>query len=423
MKRRHFLTAAGLSFARCAAVPLLARQPKRGRTQKNELKKLVVIFQRGGNDAINTLAPVGDREQQQRYRAMRPDLSIPNEHLLSLNPSPFFGFHPSLAPLSDIINAGKASFVHAVGYPSMNTSHFVAQSFLETAEPGNRRGSGWLNRFFAADPAARPFRALMVAANVSQTMTGPYTVPVSNNFGLLNMPLHGRLAANERDAYEHALRTLAVEGHDHRVPALKRTTESLLAMFDRFEDRNADSYQPANEAEYPETDLGYRLKHAAQMLKDEPSELNIEAVMVNHEGYDHHAAQVVPGQVTQGNHANLLADLSRGIQALYQDLGPDALDNVVVLVISEFGRTLHQNGSHGTDHGHASVAMVFGGANHGVALNGGADWPGLEGNHLPWRTDYRDIYSEILRGHLNAGDHEIRQAIPNHTPTPLGILG
>ncbi len=423
MQRRRFLSTLAAGLGATCALPLFARPAAATQRRKAGLKKLVVIFQRGGNDAVNTLAPVGDAGQARLYRDFRPTLHLPDNALLSLNASSFFGFHPAFAPLADLINDGRAAFAHAVGYPSMNTSHFVAQSFLETAEPGNRRGSGWLNRFFAADPQQRSFRALMVASNVAQTMAGPYTVPVSNNFGLLNMPLPASLRANEQADYAQALRSLASQAHHHDVPVLENTTHGLLDMFDRFQDRNADSYQPANNAQYPDSDLGRHLKHTAQMLKDEPSELNIEAVMVNHDGYDHHAAQIAEAGPTQGSHANLLGDLCQSIKALYQDMGPTAVDDVVVLVVSEFGRTLRQNGSRGTDHGHASLAMVFGGTATGRVLNGGGDWPGLVGNHLDWRTDYRDIYWELLRNHLGASDTEIAAAIPRHSYTPLGLLG
>lgn len=423
MLRRHFISTLGAGLGATCTLPLFAGRSSATGQRKAGLKKLVVIFQRGGNDAVNTLAPVGDAEQARLYREFRPTLNLPAGALLSLNSSAFFGFHPSFAPVADLINDGRAAFVHAVGYPAMNTSHFVAQSFLETAEPGNRRGSGWLNRFFAADPQQRAFRAVMVASNVAQTMAGPYTVPVSTNFGLLNMPLPASLRVDERAAYAQALRTLANDAHDHDVSVLTSTTHSLLDMFDRFQDRNAATYQPANGAEYPDTNLGNNLKHAVQMLKDEPSELNIEAVMVNHDGYDHHAGQIAAESPTQGVHADMLYELCQSIKALYQDMGPSAIDDVAVLVISEFGRTLRQNGSLGTDHGHASLAMVFGGTATGRVLNGGGDWPGLVGNHLAWRTDYRDIYWELLRNHLGASTAEITAAIPNHPYTPLGLLG
>ncbi len=421
MLRRHFLKAFGGGLAATTALPLLARvnpAPRKG----GSVRKLLVIFQRGGSDSLNTLVPVGDSTQYDYYRERRPNLHIPQGDLLSFNNTSFFGYHPSLAPIADLISGGKASFVHAVGYPNMTTSHFAGQAFLETGDPRNRRGSGWINRYLHASSGPGNFRGLMVDHNTSQMMSGPYTIPVSRNFGGLNMPIPGGMSGTDQTRYRQMVRDLAEDadykGHD----LLERTTDGLLGMFDAFQDRNVNNYQPANGATYSESGLGKSLKHAAQMLKENPSTLNVEAVMVNQANYDHHGGQV-NGSAIQGWHAGLLRDLANGIKAFTTDLGEAQMQDTLILVVSEFGRTVAENGSLGTDHGGSSLAMVIGGTATGQVINGGGLWPGLTPHRVPWVTDYRSLYWEILERHMGASSQAISQAIPNFTPQAVGAVG
>ncbi|CAM2011113.1 DUF1501 domain-containing protein [Acanthopleuribacter pedis] len=422
MLRRRFLKTLGGTLAAASAVsaiPLSARPTHHHKG--GNLRKLLVIFQRGGNDSLNTLVPV-DSTEYARYAEYRPNLHIPQGQLLSFNNTSFFGYHPSLAPLADLIQAGKASFVHAVGYPSMTTSHFAGQAFWETGDPHNRRGSGWLNRYLHASSGPGAFRGLMVDGNTSQMMSGPFTVPVSRNFGGLNMPIPGNMSGSDNTRFREMVRDLAEDadylGHD----LLERTTNGLLGMFDAFNDRNLNDYTPANNAEYPGGRFGDALKHAAQMLKENPSPLNVEAVMVNHPNYDHHKGQVA-GSAVEGWHAGRLSELANGIKAFTTDLGDAQMQDTLILVVSEFGRTVRENGSRGTDHGRAALAMLFGGTVTGRVINGEGAWPGLNGQFLNWNTDYRGLYWEILERHMGASPDVIRQAIPNFTPQTVGAVG
>lgn len=421
MLRRHFLKAFGGGLAATTALPLLARvnpAPRKG----GSVRKLLVIFQRGGSDSLNTLVPAGNATQYDLYRERRPNLHIPQGDLLSFNNTSFFGYHPSLAPMADLISAGQASFVHAVGYPNMTTSHFAGQAFLETGDPRNRRGSGWVNRYLNASSGPGTFRGLMVDRNTSQMMSGPYTIPVSTNFGSLDMPIPGGMSAADQSRYRQMVRDLAEDadykGHD----LLERTTDGLLGMFDAFQDRNLNDYEPANGATYSGSNLGKALKHAAQMLKENPSTLNVEAVMVNQASYDHHQGQV-SGSAIEGWHAGLLRDLANGIKAFTTDLGEQQMQDTLILVVSEFGRTVSENGSFGTDHGRSSLAMVIGGTASGRVINGDGLWPGITGNGLNWVTDYRSLYWEVLERHMRASSEQIRQAIPNFTPQAVGAVG
>lgn len=421
MLRRQFLKTIGIGAGTGMGLSLAARTPAGKRGSGENLKKMLVIFQRGGNDAFNTLVPVGNAGETADYQRIRPDLNIPSSRLLSFSNTDFFGYHPSFAPVADLIQAGKASFVHAVGYPDMSGSHFAAQAFWETGDPTNRRGSGWLNRYFHASTGAGAFRALMVENNIAQLMSGPYRVPVSTNFGLLDMPVPTSLTQDQVATYRQTLRQIAESADYKQNGLLEQASLGLLGMFDAFQQRNLDDYQPENGAAYPESDFGLRIKHAAQLLKEQPNPLSVEAVMVNHGGYDTHSRQI--GETsTEGSHAELLLELFSGIRAFYRDLGDSMINDVLVLVISEFGRSAYQNGSRGCDHGNKGLTMLFGGSVNGRVVNGGDAWPGLESRRDAWRTDYRDIYWEILARHFGAARSEIQQALPNFNPNTVGVL-
>lgn len=414
MNRRQFLQRGAAALSAAMATPLWLRA--NDSAVPNHGRKLLVIFQRGGNDAVNTLVPVGDRAEYERYRAGRPNLHLPQSDLLSLQTTDFFGFHPSLAPMAGLINSGRVSCVQAVGYPDMNTSHFVSQAYWETGDPANRHGAGWLNRYLQATYPGQPLRGLMIDRTMAQMMSGPYTVPVSENFGAFAMPV----PQNDNAYFGELMRDLAQAGPYGEDKALRNTTHRLLTMFDNFADRDLAEYQPNAGARYPDSAFGQRLKHAVQMLKDEPSTLNVEAVMVNQSNYDHHSGQI-GDSAREGAHADLLHELAQGIQAVTTDLGA-AADKLLILVVSEFGRTLRENGSRGTDHGGGALTMLIGAAATGAVRNGGDDWPGMTDHKLPWVTDYRDIYWEILERWLGANPAALREALPNFTPTALNLL-
>ncbi|CAM2011115.1 DUF1501 domain-containing protein [Acanthopleuribacter pedis] len=425
MKRRSFLRHTAGALAGSITLPsLLGATPSRNQAakapSKNSAKKLLLIFQRGGNDALNTLVPVGDAAEYAAYRAARPNLGLAKSDLLSLQASDFFGFHPSLAPMADLINGGRVSFVSGVGYPDMNTSHFVSQAVWETGEPGNRHGSGWLNRYLQASSRDAVPRALMIDSNQSQTMSGAYTVPVSENFGALDLPLPAD-AGPDAGRLQALMRNLNRLDAEAAQAGWTDSTDRLFSMFDRFRNRDLSQYQPANGAKYPNSRFGRNLQHAVQLLKDQPTPLNLNSVMVNHVGYDHHRDQI-GADVLSGSHAHLLGELALGIQAASADLGSE-LDDVLILVVSEFSRTVRENGSRGTDHGGGAVAMLVGGSATGRLVNSGAHWPGLTDHKLPWVTDFRDLYAEVLERHLGASQSEIGAALPNYTANRLGILG
>ena len=180
---------------------------------------------------------------------------------------------------------------------------------------------------------------------------------------------------------------------------------------------NPQQFAPENGAEYPTSQYGQALQQIAQLIK---ADVGMEIAFADVGGWDTHANQ---GN-TKGQLANRMQDFSRGLAALYRDLG-DRMDNVVVLTMTEFGRAMRQNGTGGTDHGHASVMFAYGGPIKGGKVYG--RWPGLapeqlyEGRDLALTTDFRDVFAEVLTKHMRA--REVASVFPGFRPAnPLQIL-
>jgi uncharacterized protein (DUF1501 family) len=180
---------------------------------------------------------------------------------------------------------------------------------------------------------------------------------------------------------------------------------------------NPQQYQPANGANYPRTPFGRSLLQIAQLIK---SDIGLEVAFTDIGGWDTHANQ----GASRGQLANRLQEFSQGIAALYRDLG-DRMNNIVILTMTEFGRTIRQNGSGGTDHGHASCLFALGGPVKGGKVYG--KWPGLaveqlyEGRDLALTTDFRDVFAEVAARHLKASN--LNQIFPGYNPNPANFRG
>ncbi|MDJ0840182.1 MAG: DUF1501 domain-containing protein [Acidobacteriota bacterium] len=420
MKRKTFLKALGGS-AFGSVLATGGVKHKRFKTGKGgSLKKLVVLFQRGGNDGLNTLVPV-ETVQYDYYKALRPTVGFAQNQLLNIpGSSGFFAAAPSLAPLLDVFQAGDLTFVHAVNYPGSDLSHFESQAFMETGVPGDTLMDGWINRFLSSTTGPGIVRGITVGNLIPQSVSGPIPVPVSENFGKVTIdgdPIHN---SAEKDAYEQQLRDLFALSPTMGNTDIYGTGNGIFNILDGFSDRNLEDYIPENGAAYPNTTLGQRVAHAAQILKDESSFLGVEVVTIDQPSYDTHDDQL-------GRQPYLLENLTQSMKAFYTDMGPVRMQDVVFLVVTEFGRRAYQNDSFGTDHGIGGVAMVMGSAASGIIINEEGDWPGLHSDDLSqgslaWRTDYRDIYWEILSSHMGLDNTTLNTIIPGHTYTPQGVL-
>lgn len=417
MGRRAFVKRGSMAMLALGLPPAFLVRPLLPRLSggiASRRKTLVCIFQRGAVDGISMIVPWGDPA----YGTLRRLTSIPapgrGERGSALDLDGFFGFHPSLSPLMDLYHQGTLGVIHAVGSPSPTRSHFDAQDFMESGTPGVKSTpDGWLNRLLQQtasvctgcdgrtldDPRAHALDHRMGQEGPVPALRGIAAGPVlprslQGEHPALSVPDLSRLPGLESAA---ALRQLyARTGGDEVIAA----GEEAFAAMEVLRALDPAGYVPAPGAAYPATPFGRSLSQVAQLIK---ADVGVEVAFADLGGWDTHVAQ---GGV-EGVLARRLEDLARGLRALHDDLG-SRMEDVVILTMSEFGRTARENGSGGTDHGHASGMLVLGGDVRGGRVLGA--WPGLapdrlhEGRDLALTTDFRDVLGEVAVGHLQARD-------------------
>jgi uncharacterized protein (DUF1501 family) len=409
--RRLFLKRSGLAFVGLGAAPGLLVRAAAAADGARRRRTLVVVLQRGAADALNIVVPHGERG----YYDARRTISIAEPRRSGdasvIDLDGHFGFHPSLEPLAPLWKDGRLAVVHAIGSPDPTRSHFDAQDFLESGTPGRKATEdGWLNRHLQAEGvSASPVRAVAIAPTLPRTLQGkaPAVAMTSiREFGL--RPTAGPAAARGFEAmYAAAVRdTLHATGEE--------AFEAMEAL------RAVDSSRPSDNrggARRARGSLGQGLAQVAELVK---ADLGVEVAFLETSGWDHHAAE---GGAT-GQLAARLRDLGASLAAFYRELGPRG-DDVVLVTLTEFGRTVRENGNRGTDHGHGSVALVLGGGVRGGRVHG--RWPGLgpsslyEGRDLAVTTDFRDLLGELLTRHMGASD--LRAVFPGHACDPQRFPG
>lgn len=373
--------------------------------QGEQTDTLVVVFLRGGWDALNVVPPISG-DDRGFYEKARPDIKITD--LLQLNDQ--FGLHPALNPLYDLYQAGKMGVVHAVGLNHDTRSHFDAQEYIELGTPGSKSiTSGWITRHLQQTGASSILPVM--ATNGSPTSLLNF-VPTVN----LNDPSDFSQWGNDLVASQQAALRQMYKGDSILHRAGLRTLEALNIVSPLVE----KEYQPSNGAFYNDDELGQQLKTIAQMIK---LDAGLKVAAVDFGGWDTHEYE------TDGNGgyiADLLNQLASGLANFYLDLDSGYTDRLSVVVISEFGRRLVQNESQGTDHGHGSVMLALGGNVNGGQVYGA--WPGLHNDQLydhadlAITTDYRQILSELLSTRL--GNSNIEAVFPGFSGNynPLGLF-
>ncbi len=384
--RRAFVKSAGLGFLALGLPPsFLVRAA--GAEQDGRGKILVVVFQRGGMDGLNAVIPFTDSA----YYALRPSIAVAEpaagaERAIDLDG--FYALHPALAPLKNIYDKGQLAVVHAAGSPDNTRSHFDAQDCMEIGTPGVKStADGWLNRFLQSPSiAGSPFRGVAVSPQTPRILAGSapaLTLSSREEFRLRNAGVGA------------SLQKLYATSTD---PLFRRGGNSLFDALGRL--RSVEAKSPPNAADYPAGKFAGGLKQIARLIK---ADVGLEIAFHEIEGWDTHVAE----GGAAGQMANRLRELGDGLVAFCRDLG-DRLEDVVVVTMSEFGRTARENGSRGTDHGHANAMFVLGANVRGGKVYG--RWPGLapevlhEGRDLALTTDYRSLCGEVLARHLNQRD-------------------
>lgn len=380
-------------------------------------KVLVTIFQRGAVDGLNMVVPFGEEQ----YYALRPSIAIPSPKKANgaIDLDGHFGLHPSMKPFEGLWRDKKLAIVNAAGSPDNTRSHFDAQDYMESGTPGYKgTKDGWLNRVLQANQTkdASPFRAVAMTQALPRALFGKAPSVAMTNLADFSIKA-GIYSQNMKGGFESI--------YEQNVKdTLGETGKETFEAVNYLKQANPSQYKPENGAVYPASALGRSLAQIAQLIK---AGVGLEIAFAETGGWDTHSNQSAGQNPSQGNLANLLRDFSTSIAAFTTDLGK-RMDDVVVLTMSEFGRTARENGTRGTDHGHANAMFVIGNTVKGGKIYG--DFKGLksetlyEGRDLDVTTDFRDVFSEVAYSHL--GTKDLRGLFPKYSSTKekfRGFLG
>ncbi|MEM7800132.1 MAG: DUF1501 domain-containing protein [Chloroflexota bacterium] len=417
MKRREFLQSAGmagvLGTSRSLFPKWMPRMAFRGDLSGSAPGDvLVCIFLRGGMDGLSAVVPYGEGKN---YYDSRPTQSVREPGAgegRAIDLDGLFGLHPALAPLKEIYDEGDLSIVHATGLTDATRSHFDAMQFMEYGVPGDKTiGTGWIGRHLqsAAWENQSPFRAVGMGLMVPTSLRGSVTSLAMRS--IADFHFKGR-----EDEMRRIQRSMAMlYASDAPTDLISSQANLVFETLEMIEDMNPDSYVAANGAAYYEEEFHTGLKQVAQLIK---ADVGLEVACLDLGGWDTHEYQ----GTLDGMFNNLIDILGRGLAAFYADMG-DRMGRVSVVVMSEFGRRLEENGSAGTDHGHGNVMFLMGGGVEGGSVF--TNWPSLrpealdEGD-LAITIDYRDVLAELVQNRI--GNPQIDQVFPNYQPSQLGLF-
>jgi len=379
--RRVFLRDGAATVVGLSMVPGFLARTAAAQSQRQKI--LVIVFLRGAADGLNTVVPF----KEKAYYEYRPTIAIPEpgtpDGALDLDGS--FGLNPALRALLPVYKEGHFAIINAVGTPDTGgRSHFQAQDFMESAAPGNKTvATGWLNRYLQITPETthHPLRATAIGENLPKALRGPASA--------MTVGRTAQGAASGMDLYQ------SMYNKDPNA-LLSGTARELFEVSKQLDALKPEDYRPAAGVNYPggQDGIGAGLRQVAQLIK---AEVGLQVAFIDtSNGWDTH-------QDESGRLPGLLNGLGGGLAAFYRDMG-DRMQDIVVLTMSEFGRTARENGNRGTDHGHANFMFALGGAVKGAKIYG--KWPGLakeqlnEDRDLALTTDFRDVLAEIVVRHL-----------------------
>jgi len=422
VNRRIFLKSSGLALVAGAFVPRVFVRMAAADTigapgAIHNGRVLVAIFLRGAVDGLNVVVPFGEAA----YYAVRPTIAVPrpgssaSAGAAALDLDGFFGLHPALAPLQGLYRDGAAAVVHAAGSPDPTRSHFDAQDFMESGTPGSKTTrDGFLARTLSVSSsgAASPVRAAALTRTMPRILAGAEGAVAVDRLARFGIRAPGDSAADAG-----ALESMYARSTEGELRTTARESFEALRV---LEAAAASRGGVANGARYPQGELGRSLSQIAQLIR---ANVGLEIAFADAAGWDTHAGQ---GGAT-GQLAARLGGLAQAIAAFARDLGSKMAD-VTLVTMSEFGRTVAENGNRGTDHGHGNAMIVVGGGVRGGRVYG--RWPGLsrdalyERRDLAVTTDFRDVFAEILTARMGLSAGELAAVFPGHAPgTRLGLVG
>jgi uncharacterized protein (DUF1501 family) len=396
----------------------------------NAGKTLVVVFQRGGNDGLNTIVPYTDPQ----YYVVRPsaltgagNIGIPRPGTgdgagIDL-PGTGFAMHPAIQLFLDLYNNNALAIVTQAGFAGSTQSHFTDQDIIERGF--FQATDGWLNRYLRAVGAAGApaIRAAGMGSELADSLRGTALVPTIYDLSSLTFARLGSakapLESNLRALYAQDPQSTSTNPYSRLVHALGPDMLSRVAMIEAI-----GPAVPQNGAIYPSTTFGRQLRDVAHIIR---SGMGLEIATVDIGGWDTHDDQGGGGGATLQQGARL-AEFSGGIRAFYNDLGP-LMSNVVLLTCTEFGRTVKQNASGGTDHAKASVWFVLGGGVKGGLYHGAAGFPSSlidanldSGRYMRPTVEFRNIFSDVLVKHFGVNATELNMVFPGQVHLPVGLF-
>jgi len=409
LTRRALLKSGACALAAVAAPPrFLARAASAAEARR---RVIVAVFQRGAVDGLSMVVPYGDRD----YAATRASIAIRPPNGADVDGAHdldgFFALHPALAPLMPLWRTRALAVVHACGSPDRTRSHFDAQDYMESGTPGVKSTTdGWLARAIGTRPApSSPFRAVALGPTLPRILRGD-----AGAISLASLDRFDVRASSDAAVARKGFESLYEQSVQDLLHGTGRETFEAVRM---LKSANAAQLTPANNAQYPRSRLGESLRQIAQLIR---ADVGLEIAFTDAGGWDTHVGQ----GAEQGQLANRLRDFGASLAAFAQDLG-DRMGDVVVLTMSEFGRTVAENGNRGTDHGHATAMLLLGGGVRGGKVYG--RWPGLareqlyEGRDLAVTTDFRALFAEVAGRQL--GVRRPATLFPGWTgAAPLGVM-
>ena len=369
--------------------------------------RLIVVFLRGAIDGLNVVIPY----REPTYYTDRPKIAIPQpgQPNGALDLDGKFGLHPALSPLLPLWQQKSLAFVHACGSQDETRSHFDAQDYLESGTPGIKSTrDGWMNRLLGIISDKNPIQAVSVGATTPRILLGKRAVA--------NLA-SGRNAGNRQqiDKPQVASAFDRLYGNNDAIGRTYR--EGRVARTELLKDLEAEMKMANNGATLPNGFPSDAQRLARLMALDPRIQMSFLAVG----GWDTHINQ----GASQGQLARNLEQLGKGLIALQTGLGA-AYQNTTIVVMSEFGRTIKENGNGGTDHGHGNVMWLLGGGIRGGTIYG--KWAGLEpsqrhqGRDLAVTTDFRDVLGTVLTRRLAVDARKLQQVFPGYQPQMMDLV-
>ena len=376
-------------------------------------KILVSIFQRGAMDGLMAVSPFND----QFLKAARPGLFMPATKIGNI-PSLIdldgrFGLHPAMQAFESVFREKRLAIVHGMGSPNNTRSHFDAQDYMESGTPFNKgTSSGWLNRAVGMlGHEATPFQAVSLTSSMPRSLYGEMPALAISNLQDFSI----QMRANPMNA--NRISKSFEELYDQTASGLlKSTGKDSFDAVKMLQKTDVKNYKPANNVLYPTSPLGNSLKQIAQLIK---MDVGLEVAFAESGGWDTHFNQ----GAANGIFARNVTDLSQSIMAFWKDM-EIYQDDLTVMTMTEFGRTVKQNGTGGTDHGRASCNFILGNDVNGGIVHGKVDTLAPEnledGRDLAVTTDFRSIFSELAESHLQISNRKL--LFPGFEGGSIGLM-